>query len=200
MVLVELDDWRDPVNRPRTLVTGGTGFLGSHRCDRLLERAEDVLCADNCCTGTRDNITHLLDHPRCELLRNDVTFPLYVEVEQIYNVACPASPIHYQRDPVQTTKTSVRGAINMLGPAKRTKAKILQASTSEVYGDAQIQPQTEGFWGNVNPIGPAAATTKVAAPPRPSSSTISASTACASRWRASSTPTAGACTPTTAAG
>lgn len=142
------------VNRPRTLVTGGAGFLGSHLCERLLERGEDVLCVDNYYTGTRDNITHLLDHPHFELMRHDITFPLYVEVDQIYNLACPASPIHYQRDPVQTTKTSVHGAINMLGLAKRTKAKILQASTSEVYGDPQVHPQTEDYWGNVNPIGP----------------------------------------------
>jgi UDP-glucuronate decarboxylase len=154
MVLVEPDAWRDFVNRPRTQVTGGAGFLGSHLCERLLERGEDVLCVDNYYTGTRDSITHLLDHPHFELMRHDVTFPLYVEVDQIYNLACPASPIHYQRDPVQTTKTSVHGAINMLGLAKRTKAKILQASTSEVYGDPQIHPQTEDYWGNANPIGP----------------------------------------------
>ena len=142
------------MNRSRTLVTGGAGFLGSHLCERLLERGEDVLCVDNYYTGTRDNIAHLLDHPHFELMRHDVTFPLYVEVDQIYNLACPASPIHYQRDPVQTTKTSVHGAINMLGLAKRTKAKILQASTSEVYGDPQVHPQTEDYWGHVNPIGP----------------------------------------------
>ena len=142
------------MNRPRTLVTGGAGFLGSHLCERLLARGEDVLCVDNYYTGTRDNIAHLLDHPHFELMRHDVTFPLFVEVDQIYNLACPASPIHYQRDPVQTIKTSVHGAINMLGLAKRTKAKILQASTSEVYGDPQIHPQTEDYWGHVNPIGP----------------------------------------------
>ena len=141
------------MNRPRTLVTGGAGFLGSHLCERLLERGEDVLCVDNYYTGTRDNIAHLLGHPHFELMRHDVTFPLFVEVDQIYNLACPASPIHYQRDPVQTIKTSVHGAINMLGLAKRTKAKILQASTSEVYGDPQIHPQTEDYWGHVNPIG-----------------------------------------------
>ena len=141
------------MNRPRTLVTGGAGFLGSHLCERLLARGEDVLCVDNYYTGTRDNIAHLLDHPHFELMRHDVTFPLFVEVDQIYNLACPASPIHYQRDPVQTIKTSVHGAINMLGLAKRTKAKILQASTSEVYGDPQIHPQTEDYWGHVNPIG-----------------------------------------------
>jgi UDP-glucuronate decarboxylase len=140
--------------RPRVLVTGGAGFLGSHLCERLLERGDDVLCVDNYYTGTRDNVAHLLDHPHFELMRHDVTFPLFVEVDQIYNLACPASPIHYQRDPVQTIKTSVHGAINMLGLAKRTKAKILQASTSEVYGDPQIHPQTEEYWGHVNPIGP----------------------------------------------
>ena len=137
----------------RTLVTGGAGFLGSHLCERLLADGHDVLCVDNFYTSTRRNITHLLEHPNFELLRHDVTFPLYVEVDEIYNLACPASPIHYQRDPVQTTKTSVHGAINMLGLAKRVGARILQASTSEVYGDPEIHPQTEGYWGNVNPIG-----------------------------------------------
>jgi UDP-glucuronate decarboxylase len=140
--------------RRRVLVTGGAGFLGSHLCERLLLRGDDVLCVDNYYTGARDNIAHLLRHPRFELMRHDVTFPLYVEVDEIYNLACPASPIHYQRDPVQTTKTSVHGAINMLGLAKRTKAKILQASTSEVYGDPHEHPQAEEYWGNVNPIGP----------------------------------------------
>jgi UDP-glucuronate decarboxylase len=137
----------------RVLVTGGAGFLGSHLCDRLIEQGHDVLCVDNFFTGTKRNVEHLLDHPRFELMRHDVTFPLYVEVDEIYNLACPASPIHYQRDPVQTTKTSVHGAINMLGLAKRVKARILQASTSEVYGDPQIHPQTEDYWGHVNPIG-----------------------------------------------
>ena len=137
----------------RILITGGAGFLGSHLCDRLLKDGNDVLCVDNFYTSTRRNITHLLDHPNFELMRHDVTFPLYVEVDRIYNLACPASPIHYQRDPVQTTKTSVHGAINMLGLAKRTGARILQASTSEVYGDPEIHPQTEDYWGNVNPIG-----------------------------------------------
>ena len=137
----------------RILVTGGAGFLGSHLCDRLLAQGHDVLCVDNFFTGTKANIAHLLDHPRFELTRHDVTFPLYVEVDQIYNLACPASPIHYQHDPVQTTKTSVHGAINMLGLAKRLRAKIFQASTSEVYGDPSIHPQVEGYWGNVNPIG-----------------------------------------------
>ena len=137
----------------RVLVTGGAGFLGSTLCDTLLEAGHDVLCVDNYFTGTKGNIAHLLDHPRFELARHDVTFPLYVEVDEIYNLACPASPIHYQHDPVQTTKTSVHGAINMLGLAKRVKAKIFQASTSEVYGDPQIHPQTEDYWGHVNPIG-----------------------------------------------
>jgi len=142
--------------RKRILVTGGAGFLGSHLCERLIERGDDVLCMDNYFTGTKDNIAHLFGHPHFELLRHDVTFPLYVEVDEIYNLACPASPVHYQHDPVQTTKTSVHGAINMLGLAKRTKAKILQASTSEVYGDPEIHPQTEDYRGSVNPIGPRA--------------------------------------------
>ena len=137
----------------RILVTGGAGFLGSHLCDRLLASGHDVLCADNFYTSTRRNIVHLLEHPNFELIRHDVTFPLYVEIDFIYNLACPASPIHYQRDPVQTTKTSVHGAINMLGLAKRTGARILQASTSEVYGDPELHPQPESYWGNVNPIG-----------------------------------------------
>src|SRR5881296_1031975 len=137
----------------RVLITGGAGFLGSHLCEALLAQGHDVLCVDNFFTGTRDNVLSLLDHPRFELLRHDVTFPLHVEVDEIYNLACPASPIHYQLDPVQTTKTSVHGAINMLGLAKRTKAKILQASTSEVYGDPTVHPQTENYWGHVNPIG-----------------------------------------------
>ena len=138
----------------RIMITGGAGFLGSHLCERLLDAGHDVLCVDNFYTSTRRNILHLVDHPNFELMRHDVTFPLYVEVDQIYNMACPASPIHYQRDPVQTTKTSVHGAINMLGLAKRTGARILQASTSEVYGDPTVHPQQEGYWGNVNPIGP----------------------------------------------
>lgn len=137
----------------KILVTGGAGFLGSHLCDRLVERGEDVLCVDNFFTGSKRNISHLFGHPLFELMRHDVTFPLYVEVDQIYNLACPASPIHYQFDPVQTTKTSVHGAINMLGLAKRVKARILQASTSEVYGDPEVHPQTEDYWGRVNPIG-----------------------------------------------
>ena len=141
------------VHRKRILVTGGAGFLGSHLCDRLIEAGHDVLCVDNFFTGSKQNVAHLLDHPRFELMRHDVTFPLYVEVDEIYNLACPASPIHYQHDPVQTTKTSVHGAINMLGLAKRVRAKILQASTSEVYGDPEVHPQPEDYWGRVNPIG-----------------------------------------------
>ncbi|MFD2234055.1 UDP-glucuronic acid decarboxylase family protein [Phaeospirillum tilakii] len=142
--------------RKRVLVTGGAGFLGSHLCERLLAEGCDVLCADNLFTGSKDNIAHLLGNPYFELVRHDVTFPLYVEVDEIYNLACPASPVHYQRDPVQTTKTSVHGAINMLGLAKRVGAKIFQASTSEVYGDPQVHPQTEDYRGCVNPIGPRA--------------------------------------------
>ena len=138
----------------RILVTGGAGFLGSHLCERLLGDGHDVLCVDNLFTGTKRNIVHLLGNPGFEFIRHDVTFPLYVEVDEIYNLACPASPIHYQHDPIQTTKTSVHGAINMLGLAKRLNAKILQASTSEVYGDPEIHPQTEDYWGRVNPIGP----------------------------------------------
>ena len=138
----------------RVLVTGGAGFIGSHLCERLLQDGYEVLCVDNLYTGARHNVHHLLSNPRFELLRHDVCFPLYVEVDEIYNLACPASPIHYQLDPVQTTKTSVHGAINMLGLAKRVKAKILQASTSEVYGDPAVHPQAEDYWGNVNPIGP----------------------------------------------
>ncbi len=137
----------------RSLVTGGAGFLGSHLCERLLGLGRDVLCVDNFYTGTKRNIAHLLQNPSFELIRHDVTFPLYVEVDEIYNLACPASPVHYQNDPVQTTKTSVHGAINLLGLAKRVKAKIFQASTSEVYGDPEIHPQTESYWGRVNPIG-----------------------------------------------
>ncbi len=140
-------------NTKRVLVTGGAGFLGSHLCERLIERGHDVLCVDNFFTGTRRNVAHLLNHPGFELMRHDVTFPLYVEVDEIFNLACPASPVHYQFDPVQTTKTSVIGAINMLGLAKRLKAKVLQASTSEVYGDPEVHPQPEEYWGRVNPIG-----------------------------------------------
>jgi UDP-glucuronate decarboxylase len=136
------------------MVTGGAGFLGSHLIDRLLDKGHDVLCVDNLFTGAKDNIAHLRDHPHFEFMRHDITFPLFVEVDEIYNLACPASPIHYQHDPVQTTKTSVHGSINMLGLAKRLGAKILQASTSEVYGDPAVHPQTEDYWGHVNPIGP----------------------------------------------
>ena len=142
-----------PTSR-RVLVTGGAGFLGSHLCDALVAAGHEVLCVDNYFTGRRGNVAHLLDQPNFELMRHDVTFPLYVEVDEIYNLACPASPIHYQYDPVQTTKTSVHGAINMLGLAKRTRAKIFQASTSEIYGDPSVHPQSEDYWGNVNPIGP----------------------------------------------
>jgi len=137
----------------RVLITGGAGFLGSHLCERLINDGMDVLCVDNYFTGRRTNVEALLKHPRFEIMRHDVTFPLYVEVDQIYNLACPASPVHYQHDPVQTTKTSVHGAINMLGLAKRVRATIFQASTSEVYGDPQVHPQTEDYWGHVNPIG-----------------------------------------------
>ena len=139
--------------RKRILVTGGSGFLGSHLCLQLLNLGHDILCVDNFFTGTKDNIIELLDNPHFELIRHDITFPLYLEVDEIYNLACPASPIHYQKDPVQTTKTNVHGAINLLGLAKRTNAKIMQASTSEVYGDSKVTPQTEDYWGNVNPIG-----------------------------------------------
>ena len=143
---------KNPI-RKRILVTGGAGFLGSHLCERLLGDGHDVLCVDNYFTGTKDNITHFISNPHFEVLRHDITFPLYVEVDEIYNLACPASPIHYQFDPVQTTKTSVHGVINMLGLAKRIKAKIFQASTSEVYGDPKVHPQREEYWGHVNPIG-----------------------------------------------
>lgn len=139
--------------KKRILVTGGAGFLGSHLCERLLNDGHEVICADNFYTGNKRNVVHLMRNPHFELLRHDITFPLYVEVDEIYNMACPASPVHYQRDPVQTTKTCVHGAINVLGLAKRTRAKIFQASTSEVYGDPEVHPQTEGYWGRVNPIG-----------------------------------------------
>jgi UDP-glucuronate decarboxylase len=141
-------------DQKRILVTGGSGFIGSHLCDRLIADGHEVLCVDNFFTGSRRNISHLLGHPSFEVLRHDITFPLYVEVDQIYNLACPASPVHYQYDPIQTTKTSVSGAINMLGVAKRLRIPILQASTSEVYGDPAVHPQTEDYWGHVNPIGP----------------------------------------------
>ncbi len=141
------------IDRKRILVTGGAGFLGSHLCDRLIEDGHDVLCVDNLFTGRKRNREHLIDHPRFELMRHDVTLPLYVEVDEVYNLACPASPVHYQHDPIQTTKTSVLGALNMLGLAKRLKCRIFQASTSEVYGDPSVHPQVEGYWGNVNPHG-----------------------------------------------
>jgi len=144
------------IAKGRVLVTGGAGFIGSHLCERLLNDGYDVLCVDNYYSSTKDNIAHLLPHPRFEVIRHDVTFPLYVEVDEIYHLACPASPVHYQRDPVQTTKTAVHGSINMLGLAKRTGAKILLTSTSEVYGDPAVHPQNEDYWGNVNPIGPRA--------------------------------------------
>jgi nucleoside-diphosphate-sugar epimerase len=169
----------------RILVTGGAGFLGSHLIDRLLAQGHEVVCADNLFTGSKRNIAHLHDNPAFEFMRHDVTFPLYLEVDQIYNLACPASPIHYQHDPVQTTKTSVHGAINMLGLAKRLRCRIFQASTSEVYGDPSVHPQPESYWGNVNPIGLRC------------SSTTTASMAWTSRSRASSTPMVRACTPTT---
>ena len=140
--------------RKRILVTGGAGFIGSHLCERLLAAGHDVLCVDNFYTGRKENVVHLLGDPHFELLRHDISFPLYVEVDEIYNLACPASPVHYQRDPVQTIKTSVVGAVNMLGLARRTGARILQASTSEIYGDPEVHPQSEDYWGNVNPIGP----------------------------------------------
>ena len=144
----------DPMSVPKKiLITGGAGFIGSHLCDRLLSDGNDVLCVDNYFTGVKDNIVQLLDNSRFEVMRHDVTFPLYVEVDEIYNLACPASPVHYQHDPVQTTKTSVHGAINMLGLAKRLRAKVFQASTSEVYGDPEVHPQPESYWGNTNPIG-----------------------------------------------
>jgi UDP-glucuronate decarboxylase len=142
--------------RKRILVTGGAGFIGSHLCERLLKEGHEIICVDNFFTGTKDNIVHLMDNPYFEIIRHDICFPLYVEVDEIYNFACPASPVHYQKDPVQTTKVSVLGSINMLGLAKRLKIKILQASTSEVYGDPEVHPQPETYWGNVNPIGPRA--------------------------------------------
>ena len=142
--------------KKRILVTGGAGFIGSHLCERLLKEGHEVLCVDNFFTGTKDNIVHLMDNPYFEIIRHDICFPLYVEVDEIYNLACPASPVHYQKDPVQTIKVSVLGSINMLGLAKRLKIKILQASTSEVYGDPEVHPQPETYWGNVNPIGPRA--------------------------------------------
>jgi len=165
------------VVRKRVLVTGGAGFLGSHLCDRLVRNGNDVLCVDNYFTGRRDNIAHLLGEPNFEVMRHDITVPLNVEVDEIYNLACPASPVHYQFDPVQTTKTSVMGAINVLGMARRTGAKVFQASTSEVYGDPTVHPQTEEYRGNVNPLGPAPATTRASVARKRCSSIIAASTA-----------------------
>ena len=185
------------VKERQTLITGGAGFIGSHLCERLLASGYDVLCVDNFYTGTRRNVHHLLGNARFELMRHDVCFPLYVEVDQIYNLACPASPIHYQFDPVQTTKTSVHGAINMLGLAKRVKATILQASTSEVYGDPAVHPQTEEYWGNVNPIGPRSCYDEG----KRCAETLffrlsTGSIACTSKWLASSILTAHACIQT----
>ena len=185
-------------SRKRILITGGAGFLGSHLVDLLLEGGHEILCVDNLFTGSKRNIEHLHAHPRFEFVRHDVTFPLYVEVDEIYNLACPASPIHYQHDPVQTTKTSVHGAINMLGLAKRLKCPILQASSSEVYGDPNMHPQSEEHWGNVNPIGLRSATTRASGARKRCSSTITASTGSTSRWRAFSTPMGHACTLPTA--
>jgi UDP-glucuronate decarboxylase len=179
----------------RVLVTGGAGFLGSHLCERLLAENANVICVDNFFTGTKRNIDHLLDHHHFELMRHDVTFPLYIEVDQIYNLACPASPIHYQHDPVQTTKTSVHGAINMLGLAKRLRAKILQASTSEVYGDPNVHPQPEGYWGHVNPIGPRSCYDEGK---RCAETLFFDGTDCRSRLPEFSTRTGRVCTPTTA--
>jgi UDP-glucuronate decarboxylase len=183
----------------RILVTGGAGFLGSHLCDRLLAQGHDVLCVDNFFTGTKANVEHLLDHPRFELMRHDVTFPLYVEVDQIYNLACPASPIHYQHDPVQTTKTSVHGAINMLGLAKRLRAGSSRPPPARSTATRPCTRRSKPTGATSTPSASAAATTKASAAPKPCSSTTTASTRCRSRWRASSTPTARACTPTTAA-
>jgi len=183
----------------RVLVTGGAGFLGSHLCERLVAQGDDVLCVDNYFTGRKDNVARLLGDPHFEALRHDITHPLFVEVDEIYNLACPASPIHYQFDPVQTTKTSVIGAINMLGLAKRLKAKIFQASTSEVYGDPGVHPQPETYRGNVNPIGPRACYDEGKRCAETLFFDYSASTSSRSASPASSTPTGRACTPMTAA-
>jgi UDP-glucuronate decarboxylase len=181
-------------NRKRILVTGGAGFLGSHLCERLLNQGASVICLDNYFTGSKDNILQLMANPQLELLRHDVTFSLYVEVDEIYNLACPASPVQYQQDPVQTTKTSVHGAINMLGLAKRTGAKIFQASTSEVYGDPQVHPQTEDYWGHVNPIGRRSCYDEGKRCAETLFLIIDTSTICRSRWRESSTPMDPKCT------
>ena len=181
--------------RKRVLVTGGAGFLGSHLCDRLVSDGHDVLCVDNFFTGTRENVLQLLSHPLFEVLRHDITFPLYVEVDEVYNLACPASPIHYQFDPVQTTKTSVHGAINMLGLARRTHAKLLQASTSEVYGDPVVHPQSEQYWGHVNPIGLRSCYDEGKRCAGRFVSTTTGSTSCVLRWPAFLIPTVRVCTP-----
>ena len=181
----------------RILVTGGAGFLGSHLCERLLAAGHDVLCVDNYFTGNKDNVAACLGSPHFELMRHDVTFPLYVEVDEIYNLACPASPIHYQHDPVQTTKTSVHGAINMLGLAKRVRAKIFQASTSEVYGDPHVHPRPKNTGATSTRSASAPVTTRASAARKRCSSTITGSTAWTSRWRASSIPTVRACCLTT---
>ena len=186
-------------NRKRILVTGGAGFLGSHLCERLLNQGASVICLDNYFTGSKDNILQLMANPQFELLRHDVTFPLYVEVDEIYNLACPASPVQYQQDPVQTTKTSVHGAINMLGLAKRTGAKIFQASTSEVYGDPQVHPQTEDYWGHVNPIGRRSCYDEGKRCAETLFLIIDTSTICRSRWHEFSTPMGPKCTRMTAA-
>ncbi len=183
--------------RERILITGGAGFVGSHLCERLLGAGHEVICVDNFYTGRRENVAHLLRDPYFEVMRHDICFPLYVEVDEVYNLACPASPVHYQFDPVQTTKTSVHGSINMLGLAKRVKAKILQASTSEVYGDPMVHPQPESYWGHVNPIGRRACYDEGNAVRKPSFLTITASMGSASKWRAFSTPMGHACIPMT---
>ena len=183
----------------KVLISGGAGFLGSHLCERLLDAATRCSASTTSSPAPRRNIAHLLDHKRFELMRHDVTFPLYVEVDEIFNLACPASPVHYQHDPVQTTKTSVHGAINMLGLAKRLKARILQASTSEVYGDPAVHPQPESYWGNVNPIGPRSCYDEGKRCAETLFFDYHRQHGCRSRSRASSTPTARACTPTTAA-
>jgi NAD(P)-dependent dehydrogenase (short-subunit alcohol dehydrogenase family) len=180
----------------RVLVTGGAGFIGSHLCERLLERGDEVLCVDNFYTGTRRNVQHLLSNPLFEVMRHDVCFPLYVEVDEIFNLACPASPVHYQFDPVQTTKVSVHGSINILGLAKRVKAKVLQASTSEVYGDPTVHPQKEDYWGNVNPIGLRSCYDKANGARKPYSSIINASIVCRSRLHGSSILMVRACIQT----
>ena len=181
----------------RILVTGGAGFLGSHLCDRLIADGHEVLCVDNFFTGTKMNVTHLLGHPNFELMRHDVTFPLYVEVDQIYNLACPASPIHYQRDPVQTTKTSVHGAINMLGLAKRGRRVFCKLLPARSTATPEVHPQMEGYWGRVNPVGPRSCYDEGKRCAETLFSTITASTRWTSRWCASSTPTGRVCTPTT---